>query len=284
MTSLLRLCSCGRFYPAGMYSDHKRGHGPAQRLCKRCGDRYPTGTYSEHRLSHPVGLLPRTRTSARNAAVVARINAGESGADIGLDLGITRERVRQIYKRVTGESIPLKGTLCRVCSNRYMETPAEHVKGPVHTAAVDLRWALRFWDRVEQNGPDECWPFRGGVNRVTGYGSSHLFGQSNAHRVAYFLTKGPIPEGLTLDHLCRNRQCVNPAHLEAVPHRINILRSPTAAPAVNARRTHCKHGHPFSGDNLIVTKHGRRCRTCYVAMWKRSNAQAGEKRRLVRAA
>jgi hypothetical protein len=83
-----------------------------------------------------------------------------------------------------------------------------------------------------------------------------------AHRVYYERYVGPIPEGLQLDHLCRNRGCVNPAHLEPVTQRENILRGESPA-AKQARQTHCKYGHPFSAENTRRDKKGARwCRAC----------------------
>lgn len=95
-----------------------------------------------------------------------------------------------------------------------------------------------------------------------------------AHRVAYETMRGPIPDGLTLDHLCRNRGCVNPWHLEPVTSRENTLRGISPA-AVNARLTHCKRGHPLSGDNLRLVqspsgKRGRSCRTCAKIIGRKS--------------
>lgn len=89
-------------------------------------------------------------------------------------------------------------------------------------------------------------------------------GKILAHRWSYEHHKGPIPDGLEVDHLCRNRRCVNPDHLEAVTHRINTLRG-TAPTAVNAARTHCVNGHEFTTDNTYITpSRGRReCRTCH---------------------
>lgn len=92
-----------------------------------------------------------------------------------------------------------------------------------------------------------------------GYG--HYLSQM-AHRWVYILLRGPIPNGLTLDHLCRNHRCVNPDHLEPVTKRDNTLRGTNQA-AKRAKQTHCQHGHLLSGDNLLRQRlTGRRCRTC----------------------
>lgn len=83
-----------------------------------------------------------------------------------------------------------------------------------------------------------------------------------AHRAAYELAVGPVPKGLELDHLCRNRLCCNPVHLEAVTHRENILRSQNFV-AVAAAKTHCLRGHPFSVENTRLRANGTRgCKAC----------------------
>ena len=114
----------------------------------------------------------------------------------------------------------------------------------------------RFWANVRiGNG---CWEWQGAKQRI-GYG---IFRKGVAHRTAYELAVGPIPVGLELDHVCGNRACVNPLHLEPVTRRENIMRSQSFA-AVNARKTHCPKGHPYSGQNLLVRPSGdRRCRIC----------------------
>lgn len=118
----------------------------------------------------------------------------------------------------------------------------------------------RFWNRVTTS--DGCWLWNGQKTH-NGYGTASLAGTTQmAHRIAYQLLVGPIPEGLTLDHLCKTKLCVRPEHLEPVTLRENILRGdcPTAK---NARKTECFRGHPLVGDNVMVDKRrGRTCRTC----------------------
>lgn len=118
----------------------------------------------------------------------------------------------------------------------------------------------RFWARVDKT--DYCWNWirprpRDGYGAILWHGEPKL-----AHRVSYEIAHGAIPDGMTIDHLCRNRGCVNPEHLEPVSNRENVLRGrgPTA---VNSRKTHCVNGHPLSGDNLRPRSDGgRRCREC----------------------
>ena len=126
--------------------------------------------------------------------------------------------------------------------------------------------AARFTAAIEKL-PDApgCWLWTKAV-RPDGYG---VFGAAPgrivyAHRFSYELHRGPIPAGMVLDHLCRVRSCVNPAHLEAVTDRVNILRG-VGMTAINARRTHCPQGHPLDGVTRRYTgrqTHQRYCRRC----------------------
>ncbi len=131
----------------------------------------------------------------------------------------------------------------------------------------------RFWEKVRGDSPDECWEWTASTTG-TGYGQLMFPDRRlrKAHRIAYELVIGVIPPGLTLDHLCRNRKCVNPAHLEPVTHRENILRGEGLG-ATKARQTHCKRGHPLSGDNLYVPPkrpRQRHCRACADALKRKS--------------
>jgi hypothetical protein len=120
-----------------------------------------------------------------------------------------------------------------------------------------------FWGRVDQSG--DCWLWTAGLYNNTGYGQ---FRRRGAHRVAYEALIGPIPKGLEIDHLCRVRHCVNPAHMELVTKVENVMRGESPA-ARNARKAECHNGHVFTSENTYIDKRGRRsCRECGRAAWR----------------
>ena len=136
----------------------------------------------------------------------------------------------------------------------------------------------RFFSKVRINQKTSCWEWV--ACQAMGYGYFRL-GSSMwlAHRVSYFVFVSAIPDGLTLDHLCRNRVCVNPQHLEPVPLKVNCLRGESPQ-AINARKIQCYQGHALSGSNLRIDKKGRRCRACNkeaMRLWHIKNP--GYKRR-----
>jgi hypothetical protein len=111
-----------------------------------------------------------------------------------------------------------------------------------------------------------CWVWTGAMLEC-GYGFIAVAGKRKlAHRLAYELAIGPIPDGLEIDHLCRVRSCINPSHLEPVSHQVNVKRG-NAGKITGARNraiTHCPRGHAYSGDNLHITTRGSRwCRACH---------------------
>lgn len=120
--------------------------------------------------------------------------------------------------------------------------------------------AIRFWAKVEKT--ERCWIWIGALRN--NYGRFGLTPKVivQAHRFAFENLIGPIPEGLHLDHLCRNTRCVNPDHLEPVTSKTNTQRG--KAGTKDAIKTHCPKGHPYEGDNLEfhLSEGKRRCRTC----------------------
>lgn len=122
--------------------------------------------------------------------------------------------------------------------------------------------------KVDENG---CWRWQLYV-RSHGYGQIGVpgVGVRYVHRVAYEAWKGPIPDGLQIDHLCRVRDCCNPDHLEAVTCRENLVRG-VGFTAKHAATTHCPAGHPYDAVNTYVRagRGGRDCRRCRIAAHQR---------------
>lgn len=131
-----------------------------------------------------------------------------------------------------------------------------------HAKSLDVE--TRFWGHVEKTAT--CWLWTGSIG-TRGYGFIHVreLGKSRTilvHRYAYILHSGSIPARQTLDHLCRIRHCVNPAHLEVVSRWENVRRGNTIT-GNNMRKIVCKHGHVFDTENTYIDKNGgRHCLAC----------------------
>lgn len=146
----------------------------------------------------------------------------------------------------------------------------------------DAEYADRFWAKVDRSDESGCWLWT--AHTAAGYGRFRMNRPRRvacAHRVAYELVVGPIPEGLDLDHLCRNRGCVNPAHLEPVTRGENVRRG-----AKGRLVTHCPQGHEYDGPNTYVDPKGlRHCRACrrerelqrYYRLKRQTDATTGQK-------
>ena len=122
----------------------------------------------------------------------------------------------------------------------------------------------RFWPKVKPADDGSGCLIWTGCHGGQGYGWLRVDGRAHpAHRLAYEHFIGPIPEGLTIDHLCRNRLCVNWQHLEAVTRGENVLRGIGFA-AINKAKTHCPAGHEYTPENTFRDKGTgwRKCRTC----------------------
>jgi hypothetical protein len=130
----------------------------------------------------------------------------------------------------------------------------------LRSAPIDVDWFTGddWWQHVDVHAPEQCWPWLQSCG-------SHGYGQTwdgrtvrLAHRVAWTLVHGPIPEDMTVDHICRNRRCCNPWHLRLLS---NIDNARDNGPA---RRTHCPRGHPYDETNTYVNRRGHRiCRACW---------------------
>ena len=127
---------------------------------------------------------------------------------------------------------------------------------------------LIFYNKINRLDSG-CWEWTG-TKVKGGYGVTYANRRTClAHRVIYEILVGPIPAGLTLDHLCRNTSCVNPDHLEPVTIRENVLRSETHLATICSKKTHCPQGHPYSVENTKWEERRRRCRICAKATTKR---------------
>lgn len=183
---------------------------------------------------------------------------------------------------------------CHACYERLRRA------GKIETREKDP--IARFWSRVDRNGPKapdgllgRCWMWTRSTNH--GYGQVSIGGHiKRAHRLAYELSVGPVPDGLDIDHLCHerdsdcpggvtcpHRRCCNPDHLRPATRRTNVLRGVSPL-ADKAARSHCEHGHEFTPENTYLWRGGRCCRACRRQADERRCAERKAARRQPRAA
>lgn len=151
----------------------------------------------------------------------------------------------------------------------------------IESGSVRIPFATRYEYFTIPEPNSGCVIWLGPLNKngygkmITGYKSEGTRRTAWAHRLVYEYFVGPIPAGLDLDHKCRVRCCVNPNHLEPVTRKENMRRGmhATSVKARNVLRTHCKNGHPLSGDNLYLNSGHRVCRTCKKAWSKAYDAR-----------
>jgi HNH endonuclease len=167
---------------------------------------------------------------------------------------------------VCGRPIKARG----LCAMHYRRLQRRGDPNITLVARPPLAPLERIFERLAKTA-NGCWLWTGMLNS-NGYGLvKHDGRRLMVHRVAYELRIGSIPDGLYLDHLCRDRACCNPSHLEPVTNGTNVLRGVGYA-ARNARKTQCVNGHPLSGKNLLLSNGVRVCRTCKRAASRRHRA------------
>lgn len=184
--------------------------------------------------------------------------------------------------RCKTEPIATRAPYCRPCRRAY-----DASRRPPKPTMAERFWAkVRKEDHEREPGLGPCWIWTGSVNRKSGYGMFKTGGRlsgtghrapTQAHIVACRLAGKTVAEGQEWDHLCRTRACVRPAHLEAVTHRVNVLRGP-GLPADYADRTRCAYGHDLTVPDAYYIRPDGRGRSCQQCHLERGRGRRGDSR------
>ncbi len=239
---------------------------------RRCG-----ATSLIARLSWPIHLASRAhqavsrRTPDGVAAEVAATTLAPAVAPV-----LEASQVSEAAAAVVPSRIPAAWAAAATSPSCGMTGRFKMSNASIHPALAPTNVERML--RIQINAATGCWLWHGPLNHG-GYGSVCIGGKSHlAHRVLYELYVGSIPQCFTLDHLCRVRNCVNPNHLQAVTSAENTLRN-FSPPSINARKTHCSHGHEFTKDNTY-RRNGdgyRQCRICNNASAKKWRTENPDK-------
>jgi len=130
----------------------------------------------------------------------------------------------------------------------------------------------------------DCWRWSGFINNY-GYGEMIINGKSyRTHRISFSIFNGELIDGMVIDHICKNKSCINPDHLRQVTQKFNCLDNSSSPLAENSRKTHCKNGHELTEDNIYKKKNWRCCLACKKIDHIRHNQKLKEKRRIAKLA
>jgi hypothetical protein len=152
--------------------------------------------------------------------------------------------------------------VCDCCGKKFHRDPRAYCSRDCYVKSFGDP-IERFWAKTI-SGENGCIVWKGSIS-TSGYGRITLNGKpKQAHRFSFEQANGPIPEGLQIDHVCRNRACVNPDHLRLVTSKQNTLANSNSPSAINARKSHCPRGHIFTPENTSIPKSNphRRCKAC----------------------
>lgn len=156
-----------------------------------------------------------------------------------------------------------KKAISRMLCQKHYDLARRRHKNLDSYPLLEIKTPIERFNGMYKVVKSGCWEWRKTSMDKRGYGRFRSEVGRLAHRFSYHHFKGKLDPKLTIDHLCCNKRCVNPAHLEQVTQRENVLRG-TADAAKNVLKTHCKRGHKLSGKNLFVkkSKNGHRKRYC----------------------